>query len=571
MPLRDAPCGGFQLTTLASRMAASALDELRQHLGDRYLIERQLGRGGMGAVYLARDAQLDRLLAIKVLPSEFATQRDLRERFLRETRTAAGFSHPNIVPVFAVEERDDVLAMAMGYVEGESLAERVTRAGPLTIRETVRLLDDVGYALAYAHGRGVVHRDIKPDNIMLERATGRALVMDFGISRGIHSSAVPDAGLTRVGEIVGTPEYMSPEQASGDVVDGRSDLYSLGLVAWYALTGDTAMSGTTTQQVLVKQLTETLPTIRSVRDDVPDILCDAIERSLRKDPAERFATAEAFVEAVDQARHGEPEVPIPVRNLATELSSLGPVLIGGSAVMWGIWYYIVQVLNWHATDAITQMIVVAAIMASRVLHAWQATRRVFTLGFDESDIWRGLQGLMGEREAGRAMLRADAVHMRRRRLVIIFALVAFVLSFVTQSIAADMRTQIGPTEYIVPPIAQLLYYLHSVLLGGSVVAIIRSPSSMPVAERLFRWTWLSPLGHALLRLAGRGFVALPGSRGASSAPTRNGTRPMAHVQKVVKERVTPISVRDAAADDLRALESRVERLERWRATQQNDT
>ena len=126
------------------------------------------------------------------------------------------------------------------------------RSGPLSVKELVRLLQDIGYALAYAHGRGVVHRDIKPDNIMLERATGRALLMDFGISRTITSAPAAASGLTRVGEVVGTPEFMSPEQASGDSIDGRSDLYSLGLVAWFAATGRLAISGETTQKVLVK-------------------------------------------------------------------------------------------------------------------------------------------------------------------------------------------------------------------------------------------------------------------------------------------------------------------------------
>ncbi|MCU0622025.1 MAG: serine/threonine protein kinase, partial [Gemmatimonadales bacterium] len=217
------------------------LEELRSRLGDRYHFERELGRGGMGAVYLARDRSLDRPVALKVLPPEYAAQPDLRERFLRETRTAAGFSHPNIVPVFAVEERDGLLAYAMGFVEGESLADRVARTGPLGVRDAVRLLQDVGYALSYAHGRGVVHRDIKPDNIMLERATGRALLMDFGIARTVQAAPAALPGLTRVGEVVGTPEYMSPEQASGDAVDGRSDLYSLGLVAYFGLTGAPAI------------------------------------------------------------------------------------------------------------------------------------------------------------------------------------------------------------------------------------------------------------------------------------------------------------------------------------------
>ena len=160
----------------------------------------------MGSVYLARDIRLDRPVALKVLPPEFAEQSALRERFLLETRTAARFSHPNIVPVYAVEESADILAYAMGFIEGETLAQRVQRAGPLPTREIARLLQDVAYALAYAHGRGVVHRDIKPDNVMLERATGRALVMDFGISRSIvKAQAVQRYAVGEVGN-AGIPE-----------------------------------------------------------------------------------------------------------------------------------------------------------------------------------------------------------------------------------------------------------------------------------------------------------------------------------------------------------------------------
>ena len=258
----------------------ASLETLRQTLGDRYSIERELGRGGMGTVYLARDRKLDRPVALKVLPEEVAAQAGLRERFVRETRMAAGFSHPNIVPVYAIEEDEDLLAYAMGFVEGETLAERVRRAGPLSVRETVKLLQDVGYALAYAHGRGVVHRDIKPDNIMLERATGRALVMDFGIARAIAAAPDPRAGLTRVGEVVGTPEYMSPEQATGENIDGRSDLYSLGLTAWFALTGRPAMSGDSTGRILARQISEVLPPMISVRPDLPPALADAIDHCL---------------------------------------------------------------------------------------------------------------------------------------------------------------------------------------------------------------------------------------------------------------------------------------------------
>ena len=275
------------------------LDAIHRAFGERYAIERELGRGGMGTVYLARDLRLDRLVALKVLPAEYASQVALRERFLRETRTAASFSHPNIVPVYAVEESDELLAYAMGLVEGETLAERVSRVGPLPAREIVRVMQDVGYALAYAHGRGVVHRDIKPDNVMVERATGRALVMDFGISRSMAHPVASSASLTRVGEVVGTPEYMSPEQASGDVVDGRSDLYSLGLTAHYAATGRTAVTGDTTQKILVKQITEAVPSVAAARLDLPAALASAIDRCVANDPDERFATAEALLEAID--------------------------------------------------------------------------------------------------------------------------------------------------------------------------------------------------------------------------------------------------------------------------------
>src|SRR4051812_40203368 len=279
------------------------LDSIRAQLSGRYSIEKELGRGGMGAVYLARDLRLDRLVALKILPPEFASQPALRERFLRETRTAASFSHPNIVPVYSIEETPDYLAYAMAFVEGESLAERVKRSGPLPVRETVKLLQDTGYALAYAHGRGVVHRDIKPDNIMIERGSGRALVMDFGISRTISAPAPGSTqGLTRVGEVIGTPEYMSPEQATGDNIDGRSDLYSLGLTAHFALTGRPAITGDTTGRVLARQITEKLPSMRSVREDVPEELGAAIDRCVQKDPDERFQTAEALVDTLDAAK-----------------------------------------------------------------------------------------------------------------------------------------------------------------------------------------------------------------------------------------------------------------------------
>src|SRR5437588_7635068 len=195
---------------------------LRDRLAGRYSIERELGRGGMGIVLLARDVALDRPVAIKLLPPHLATHPAERDRFLHEARTAAGLMHPNIVPIHLVEARGELLFFVMGFVDGETLRDRVQRAGPLPPRLAMKLLQEVAWALGYAHQRGVIHRDVKPDNIMIERATERAVVTDFGIALGRR--AAESAG----GPVVGSARYMSPEQAFGQALDARSDLSSLG-------------------------------------------------------------------------------------------------------------------------------------------------------------------------------------------------------------------------------------------------------------------------------------------------------------------------------------------------------
>ena len=195
-------------------------------LAGRYSLQRELGRGGMGVVYLAQEVALERPVALKVLQPHLAMQPALKQRFLNEARTAAKLSHPNILPIFSVDDIDDIVFFVMAFVDGETLGERIRIRGPLPASELARILRDVGWGLAYAHAQGVVHRDVKADNIMIERGSGRALVVDFGIAR-----ATSNAGVTSIGEILGTADYMSPEQASGEVVDHRSDIYSLGVVA----------------------------------------------------------------------------------------------------------------------------------------------------------------------------------------------------------------------------------------------------------------------------------------------------------------------------------------------------
>ena len=207
--------------------------ELQAALAGEYSLQRELGRGGMGIVYLARDVPLDRVVAIKVLPSHLAHSAASRERFVREARTAAALSHPHIVPIHRVGEAGGFVFFVMSYVEGETLGERLRTRGPLPPAEAARVLREVAWALAYAHGRGIVHRDIKPDNVLLEAGTGRALVTDFGIAWG-GDSAGP---ATDPGKVTGTAHFMSPEQAANGPLDGRSDIYALGVVGYLAVSG----------------------------------------------------------------------------------------------------------------------------------------------------------------------------------------------------------------------------------------------------------------------------------------------------------------------------------------------
>ena len=293
-------------------MANESIDTLflafQEAVAGRYSLERELGRGGMGVVYLAREVRLDRSVAIKLLPPEFAAQSSLRDRFLREARTAARLSHPYIVPIHSVDEIDGFVFYVMAYVDGETLAQRVALRGPLPAHEATRILREVAWALAYAHAQGVVHRDIKPANILLERGNGRAMVTDFGIARLAQPS-----GDTAVGEVLGTPEYMSPEQAAGEALDGRSDLYALGVVGFFALTGTLPFTAPTVQGVLMQQLTKPAPLVTSVARDVPAGLAKAIDTCLSKDATRRYATGEALADALAPALEKRVDVPVAIR------------------------------------------------------------------------------------------------------------------------------------------------------------------------------------------------------------------------------------------------------------------
>jgi serine/threonine protein kinase len=318
------------LTLLPSRrvppdpLATAADDELLAHvqraLATHYELDCEIGRGGMGIVYRARDRRLKRQVAIKLLPPELAFRSEIKSRFLREAETAAQLSHPNIVPIYTVDEQEQLVFFVMAYVSGDNLAKRLHERGVLTIDETRKILREVADALAYAHDRGVVHRDIKPDNILLDAMTGRPMVTDFGIARAMDSSG--DSRLTATGMAIGTPAYMSPEQAAGERdIDGRSDLYSLGILGYQMLTGEPPFAAGSTPAMLVKHISERPVPVEQRRPDVPTDLARSVMMLLEKDPAHRFPTASALVAALDTREAPPSRGPVPAAGASAAMSA----------------------------------------------------------------------------------------------------------------------------------------------------------------------------------------------------------------------------------------------------------
>ena len=270
------------------------IERLTAALAGRYRIERELGTGGMATVYLAHDEKHDRKVALKVLKPELAAVIGA-ERFLNEIKVTANLQHSHITPLFDSGEADSFLYYVMPYVEGESLRDKLDRQKQLGVEEAVEVTKAVASALDYAHRHDVVHRDIKPANIMLQ--DGDPVVMDFGIALAVSQAG--GARITETGLSLGTPYYMSPEQATGDRdVDGRSDIYSLGCVLYESLAGDPPHTGSTVQAVIAKVVTETPRLISQVRSTVPVHVAAALQKALAKVPADRFATAGEFADAL---------------------------------------------------------------------------------------------------------------------------------------------------------------------------------------------------------------------------------------------------------------------------------
>lgn len=475
---------------------------LQAALAGEYSLQRELGRGGMGIVYLARDVQLDRDVAIKVLPAHLAHTAESRERFLREARTAAGLSHPHIVPIHRVGEADGFVFFVMSYVEGETLGDRLRTRGPLPPAEAARVLREVAWALAYAHGRGIVHRDVKPDNILLEAGTGRALVTDFGIA---HGGANPGA-VTDPGRIMGTAHFMSPEQAAGGPVDGRSDLYALGVVGYLAVSGRLPHEAPNLPALLVRQATEAAPSVLRVAPGLPRALATAIDRCLARDPADRFPDGEALAAALAPAPDPRPALPPTLR---AWLAAQNPLLVpymGWSAAFSAL--TIGNFIAWRTGNpgsSASDVLLLIAITSLPIFpivgfHLNQAYRQ-FQAGHSLADLRTALAVARQEREETEALVRQErepVLHQALRVATIGAATwLAVTFGLVVQGVIHENQVSIW---WILGPIlsTMALGAVSNALDVQFIPARVRSWWQTGLRDRL----WNSRLGEWLARRLG---------------------------------------------------------------------
>ncbi|HXV90250.1 MAG TPA: serine/threonine-protein kinase [Gemmatimonadales bacterium] len=469
--------------------------DFQQALAGRYSLERELGRGGMGVVYLAREVRLDRPVAIKLLPPWLAAEPSLRERFLREARTAAKLSHPNIVPIYTVDEIAEYVFYAMAYVDGETLTERVRRRGPVAPSDATRILRDVAWALGYAHAQGVVHRDVKPDNILLEAGTDRALVADFGIAAVVRDATGVDGGA-----VTGTPEFMSPEQALGEPVDGRSDLYALGVLAYFAISGRLPFQADTATEVLAKQVTEPPRPLVEIADGVPRRLVQLVEQCLAKDREARPADAGAVADRLRAALEQRRELPVPLRVFVKRGARFSAV---GSVVYVMMLPVVISIAARLAPSGSRDLAGFAALIGAVTVVPLAVlvtrARRLLSSGFDQQDLGAAFRREIEEGREERAYEfgREATLYERVTRLLAAGALAVASLSGII--------------------LASTPWYIARELYGGALGGIFglslfsgttaslmwlnRINRRIDLDTRIWSWLWTGRVGKWLFRLA----------------------------------------------------------------------
>jgi serine/threonine-protein kinase len=334
------------------------LEQLRAALGDRYRVERELGRGGMAVVFLAEDLKHHRRVAVKLLKPELSAALG-SDRFLREIEIAAALQHPHILPLYDSGQAAGLLYYVMPFAEGESLRQRLAREQQLPLDAALRITREVGSALQYAHDHGVIHRDIKPENIML--SGGQAVVADFGIARALHAANAEQ--LTLSGMAVGTPQYMSPEQASAGAVDGRSDQYSLACTLYEMLIGQPPFTGPSSHVIAARHSLEPVPSLRVVRQTVPQGVEGAVMRAMAKLPADRFASIQRFLDALESTDTASVRLAVPGSSRShagagrRALTGLG----GAALVVAATWWLVARQGASHAPPAPSAVTAIAVL------------------------------------------------------------------------------------------------------------------------------------------------------------------------------------------------------------------
>jgi len=471
-------------------------------LAGRYSIDRELGRGGMGVVYLSREVHLDRLVAIKLLPPELAGRPGLRQRFLREAQLAAKLSHPHIVPIHAVDEVDGFVYFVMAYVEGETLGARVATRGPLAASDGIRLLREVAWALGYAHAQGLVHRDIKPDNILIEAGSGRALVADFGIA----AAAGDDAHDTTSG----TPEFMSPEQALGGDVEARSDLYSLGATAWYALSGALPFTGHSATEVLAHQVATQATPLAAVAPSVPRRLAQVVDWCLAKAPADRPASANALAEQLAVTAEQRRELPAALRGFVKRNGRLD----GGGTVVTLFGGIIASAVFGGYTGAEGGFAALAVLLtASPLAFGVSAARRLLSQGFTHADL---APAFRAEGESSREERELPQSRVRRA--------IEWGLGRIARVSVTTMAVLI-PVDILTSDVERIdwmrpLLVLGSIIAGTSMLtslALLQQRSDVDLA--FWKAVWTGRIGRAVFAVA----TALRGSRRPAQAMTHRAT------------------------------------------------
>ncbi len=496
-------------------------ERIQEALAGTWSIERQLGHGGMGTVYLARDVALDRPVAIKVLHQALAADATQRERFLREARTGARLSHPNIVPIYAVEAEGDLVYFVMGLVDGESVGDRIRREGPLPGADAERILREVAWALAYAHAMGIVHRDVTIENILLERQTGRAVLADFGIAAAVDREGAEP--------LLGTPAYIAPEVIQGAAATAASDLYALGVTGWTMLAGHPPFMADDTAALLLKQLTEPVPPLLRAAPATSSRLARALEQAMAKDPAERPDGAEAWLALL--AGDGESVMMAePLRRWMNRWELARPFYALGMSLTAMLTFDAIRWFTWGGGRGLseaagTALVVLLGTISVHAAIELASLRRLARLGFHHGDLVQAQR--MARLAASRVGPRAPALLGRVVNDLawiggITFTLLALGL---TELLAPHNPNRRSYFQYfwelqsVLAPIGRYAYLAFWTGLGFNflVPSFHFKPDGLWV--RLRDGLWRSKLGSGMLRIASIGIGPQRGTEQTLHRPT----------------------------------------------------